>query len=347
MVKKSICNALIVCVFILSCSQNPSGLSETNTFDLPKSSLDKEKIDTAKFNAALQYIEGTVKGIRSMVIIRNGYLVFEKYYHVYNADSTFLLYSTTKSVIGVLTGIAIEDGLINGGLNAKVLEFFPEMQFENLSEDKKNMTIADLLTLRTGLQWDDNTDDFFDDPNPVKFILDKPMDTIPGTAWNYNSGAPHILSAIICKVSGKSTLEFAKKKLFDPLGITVYDWQIDSRGIYIGGYGLSLKTRDMAKIGLLYLNKGIWNENVIVSESWVTACTDSITPTYWPANGSMGYLWWINSFGGFSTRGAYGQNMYVFPDKDLVIAFTSGLPVSTADQTLNTVVKKYILPSIL
>jgi CubicO group peptidase (beta-lactamase class C family) len=346
MIEKSIIILLIASALFLFCSQNPSSAPENITYELPKSTLNAKGIDTTKFNEVVKYIERTANGIRSITIIKNGKLVFEKYYHIYNIDTTYYLWSTTKSVMGVLTGIAIQEDLIKDGLKAKVVDFFPEIQFENLSDDKKKMTIEDILTLRTGLQWDDNTDDFFDNPDPVKFILDKPMDTVPGTAWNYNSGAPHLLSAIISKVSGKSTLEFAKENLFDPLGIKVYDWEMDSRGIFIGGYGLSLKPKDLAKVGLLYLNKGKWNGKEIVSEDWVKACTDSITPTAWPENGSMGYLWWVNYFGGYSTRGAYGQNMYVFPDKDLIIVFTSNLPVTTADRMLNIVVKDHILPVI-
>lgn len=345
MLHTSIKFTLIVSLILLFCSQNPSGVSECN-YDWTYSTPYAEGIDTCKFNAAMGFIGDTIKGVRSVIIVRNGKLVFERYYHFYNVDTTYLMNSTTKSIINVLTGIAIKDNLIEGGLKAKVLSFFPEFQFENLSDDKKMITIENILTMRTGLQWNDSIDDFYDNPDPIKFILDKPMDTTPGIEWNYNSGTPHILSAIIGKVSGKSTLQFAKEKLFDPLGIRVYNWQVDSKGIPFGGYGLYLTPKDLAKIGLLFLNKGMWNGTELLSEEWVKSSTDSITSTYWPENGSYGYLWWINYFGGYSSRGAHGQNMYVFPDKNLIIVFTSDMAKNYADGALNFIVRERILPSI-
>jgi CubicO group peptidase (beta-lactamase class C family) len=334
-------------LLIVSCSKSVNSPEPATLLnDWPKSTLSAENIDTTKLNGVLDFIASSEPGICSITMIRNGNLVLDRYYRIWDSDTTYNLYSTTKSVMGALVGIALQDSLIKGGLKAKILDFFPEMTFENLTDAKKNMTIEDFLTLRTGLQWNDDADDFYDDTNPVQFILNKPMDTIPGTAWNYNSGAPHVLSAIITKVAKMSTCQYAKEKLFAPLGITEFDWEVDRKGIFYGGYGLLLKPKDLAKIGQVYLDSGLWRGSRIISSNWIATSIDSHTSTYWPTNGTYGYLWWINSFGGYCTRGAYGQNMYVFSDKNLIIVFTGNLDITTADQTLNNMVA-IIWPSIL
>lgn len=335
--------------FLFFFCNKPAPVVPEATSDWPVSTLGAEGIDSVRFAPTLRYVEDTVQDIYSMVIIRNGRIVLEKYYHIINIDTTYLIRSTTKSIVGALIGIAIRDGLIKDGLNAKILDYFPDKQFENCTGGKQNMTIKDVLTMRTGLEWDDDKDDFFNVPDPVKYILDKPMDTVPGVKWNYNSGASHLLSAILTRESGMSLSDYAYQKLFHPLGIEVYDWQMDCTGLFFGGYGLFLKPKDIAKIGLLYMNQGQWNGTEIVPQEWIAASTDSISSTYWPECGSYGYHWWVqhhNGYKGYGTVGLYGQNMYVIPEKNLIIVFLSQLGSSSAVPTLNRVVDEYILPSV-
>jgi CubicO group peptidase (beta-lactamase class C family) len=195
-------SAIAISLLVMSCLENNFDIPITpdsnieNNFIWPRSTAETEGFDTSKFNASLKYIQDSVKSIRSMVIIRNGKLVCENYYQLQKPDSTYNLHSTTKSIVNVLAGIALQDSLINGGINATVLDYFPELKIETAPDIKKNITVEHLLTMMAGIRWDDAVDDFYNSTEAVKFILDKPMDTLPGIDWNYNSGLTHVLSHI-------------------------------------------------------------------------------------------------------------------------------------------------------
>jgi CubicO group peptidase (beta-lactamase class C family) len=338
---------LLSSVSCFSCMNRAIAHSKETCWEWPTSTLRDEGVDENKFKEALKYIEQSVKNIRSMVIIRHGKLVCEKYYKILNKDTTYSIASTTKSVISALVGIALKENLIKGGLDAKGLDFFPEINFDNITEDKKFMTIKDLLTMRSGLQWDDNVDAIYNKKNPVKFVLGKPMESAPGVKWRYNSGTAHVLSIILTRVTGMTTYRFALEKLFGPLGIKDFSWDVDRDGVAMGGYGLNMKPKDLAKIGLLYLHNGVWNNTEILSANWVKTSTDSITRTDWTTCGQYGYLWWnLDLIKGYCTRGLYGQDMYVIPDKDLIIVFTSEFEVIEAATELNKIVKNHILPAM-
>jgi CubicO group peptidase (beta-lactamase class C family) len=326
------------------CTEYSSVSVERTSSDWERSTFSAEDMDTGAMNAMANYINDSVKYPTSMVIVRNGKLLYEKYYRIFDADTTYHLFSTTKSVMSVLTGIAIGNGLIPGGVSAKVLDFFPEKTFDNMDSNKQDIAVEDLLTMRTGWEWDNDSDSYFYSHDPIKYILDKPIIEVPGTKWNYSDGAPHILSAIIEKMSGISTLQFAQKNLFDPLGIHDFYWWEDYDKRAIGGYGLFLKPKDLAKIGQLYLNNGIWNGKEIIKKEWIEKSTVSLTKTDWKENGSYGYLWWINDFGGYCSRGLYGQEMFIIPEKKLVVVFTSDINKFQSSKVLNSIMKKYIIP---
>ncbi len=337
---------LLFTVLFFVCTEYSSVNVEKTSSDWERSTFSAQEMDTAVMNAMVTYIDDSIKYINSMVIVRNGKLLYEKYYRIFNADTTYHLFSTTKSVMSVLTGIAIGNGLISSGVSAKVLDFFPENTFENVDSNKQNIVVEDLLTMRTGLEWDNESDNYFYSRDPIKFILDKPMVEQPGTIWNYSDGVPHILSAIIEKVSGISTLQFAQKNLFDPLGIRDFYWWEDYDKRVIGGYGLFMKPKDLAKIGQLFLNDGTWNGKEIIKKVWIEKSTVSLTKTDWKENGSYGYLWWINDFGGYCSRGLYGQEMYVVPEKNLVVVFISDINKFQSSKVLNSLIKNYIIPGV-
>lgn len=200
--------------------------------------------------------------------------------------------------------------------------------------------------MRSGLEWNDQEilTEYLSASDAVQYILDKPMVSAPDTAWYYNSGSSHLLSAIITRTTGKSAEDYAKIKLFGPLGIKRYDWAEDRQNINLGGLGLSLTPRDMAKFGYLYLNKGKWNGDQIIPEDWVSTSTSVHSDTYW--NKQFGYHWWIPADDCFASQGAFGQNIYIYPDKNIVVVYTAGLPVDTADTTLLQLTSDYIIPAI-
>jgi len=283
--------------------------------------------------------------IHSLLIIKNGYLVFERYGDTYTPDRLHILNSTTKSFVSALFGIALKEGYVSS-IDDKMLTYFSDMSIKRMTTDKENIRIKDLLCMRSGLEWNDQEilTEYLSASDAVQYILDKPMVSAPDTAWYYNSGSSHLLSAIITRTTGKSAEDYAKIKLFGPLGIKRYDWAEDRQNINLGGLGLSLTPRDMAKFGYLYLNKGKWNGDQIIPEDWVSTSTSVHSDTYW--NKQFGYHWWIPADDCFASQGAFGQNIYIYPDKNIVVVYTAGLPVDTADTTLLQLTSDYIIPAI-
>ncbi|MFX0115122.1 MAG: serine hydrolase domain-containing protein [Candidatus Hodarchaeota archaeon] len=322
------------------------------------------------------FIEELEIAMDSILIVRNGFLVYEKYFPYYNHANTHQMFSTTKSLTSILIGIAKRTGFITN-LDERIVEMFPERNFANLDDRKRSITIRHLLRMECGLAWPewsvpylispiDPTDydvtanathSNFDnwDFNPdnivvqmarsddwIQFILDQPMESDPGVRFNYNTGASHLLSVILQEKTTISAVQFAQKYLFDPLNITEYSWGKDSLGYAIGGYGLWLAPRDMAKIGYLFLQNGTWDDQQIVTEDWVREST----ATHHTVNyrSGYGYQWWTDSpTNAYYTSGFGGQMIFVKPDQHLIIAVTASEFNSNWPQRL---IHDYILGSI-
>ncbi|MFX1513948.1 MAG: serine hydrolase domain-containing protein [Promethearchaeota archaeon] len=314
---------------------------------------ENQGLDSTILNSMMDYIHEKNFPIDSVLVIKNGFLVLEEYPNsLYTKDTLHFIYSCTKSVTSALIGIAIEEGFINN-IDQKVVNFFSERDIGNLDSRKKNMTIEHLLTMSAGFDWDEWTYWYWDSRNDlyqaiesndmVQFILDRPMVYEPGAKWVYNSGASHLLSAIIHVTTGISTLDFAKKYLFEPLDINNINWGHDSQGVYYGGFDLYMRPRDMAKIGYLFLNNGTWNDQQIISTDWVTQST-KIAFYPWGSTG-YGYQWWLNpSAGYYFASGLFAQRIIIIPECNLVVVFTAEIR-SGSDPELN-LLKNYILPAI-
>jgi len=299
--------------------------------------------------------------IDSITIIRNGYLVTDAYLYPFQKNTPHIIHSCTKSITSALVGIAIDKGYIKS-VKQPVHEFFPEKTIANLDDQKRAITLEDLLTMSSGLETKDsflyewkglgemkNSEDW------VQYVLDLPMEQSPGERFKYSNGVSYLLTAIIQKVTKMRVMDFAKKHLFEPLSITDVKWPTDPKGVNIGWGEMFLTPHDMAKFGLLYLNKGSWDGRQIVSESWVDASTRKQVPSNvfephppfrYPYDG-YGYQWWRGSsmyyadmfwrmrwnFGWkhddsdnyFLALGYLGQYIFVVPEKNMVVVFTSHL----------------------
>jgi CubicO group peptidase (beta-lactamase class C family) len=299
------------------------------------STPEEQGMDSATLKQITENIKQQNLAIHSLLIIRHGYLIFEEYFNLEeylgytqsNQDNMHSLYSVTKSFTSALIGIAIEEGYIDN-TSVKVVDFFPESTIENLDSRKKTMTLNHLLTMTTGFEWDEWTGDsgfkMLKSANPVEYMLDLPMKNEPGTVLTYCTGASHLLSAIVQKTTGKTTLEFARKYLFHPLGISEVQWTYDQQYINHGGHGLSMKSRDMAKFGYLYLNNGTWNGKQILSTDWVTKSTQSYN--LFNENSGYGYQWWtLPQSNVYYASGLYGQSIYVAPENDIVVIITADI----------------------
>jgi CubicO group peptidase (beta-lactamase class C family) len=300
------------------------------------STPEEQGMSSAKLQEMMDYIESDYYIIHSIVVVRNGYIVWEEYPSTgYGEDTLHLLFSVTKSFTSCLTGIAIDQGYI-GGVSERMLSFFPNRTVENLEGGKEGITLENLLMMRSGMFWDESSAPYDSPENGIYHInredglqwcLDLPMVAEPGQLWHYNTGSSHILSGVIHSATGSSTLDFATENLFNPLGITNVIWGRDMGTTYKGGFDLQLTPRDMAKFGLLYLNGGLWDGRQIVSSSWVETSTSSLTRLN--DDQGYGYQWWtMPEVGVFHASGLYGQGIFVSPDEDIVFVLTAGISPS-------------------
>ncbi len=308
----------------------------------------------------LQEMEGWIQrrtwgdDVISLLIVHNGYLVYENYFgdpdRINQANE---IHSCTKSVTSALVGIALAQGLI-GSINDYILDYFPDRTFDNMDERKEAITIEHLLSMKSGLPWDEASypwghplNDYSAIVNSsdwLQWMLDRPMQYAPGEEYVYNTGGSHVLSALVSEVSGMNTSVFADQYLFTPLGIDNFWWPGDSQGHAMGGSDLYLIPRYMAKFGYLYLRGGIWDGQVIVPPSWVATSTttnyifDPINPE------SIGYAhqWWTYDYlEAFLARGYLGQYIWVIPSHDLVVVITGNN--NNIDEV--TPVEHFIIPA--
>ena len=252
-----------------------------------------------------QEINARFRSINAFLIVRKGYLVYESYYNGFGRDNKQLLASVTKSFISALIGIAIDQGFIEG-VDQHVLDFFPDFEPDPRDYLKHQMAIKHLLTMTAGFQWrtgpradEQLIDRLRRSKDWVAFILNLPVrERLMGT-FQYNSACSHLLSAIITRSTGRCAEEFAADNLFESLGIdqpdtnmqhtysqadvfrnTAGGWPKDPQGNSIGGWGLFLKPRDMARFGFLYLNRGQWDGGQIIQQEWIEDSISPHTPDY-------------------------------------------------------------------
>jgi CubicO group peptidase (beta-lactamase class C family) len=308
------------------------------------STPEAQGMDGAKLDAALEAAEQRNLSLHGLLVIRHGCIVKEKYFSPYDAGTRHDLFSCTKSFVSALMGIAIEKGYVADTARL-VLGFFPR-SFARTDSRKRALTVENLLTMSSGLGWaegDETYERMYTLPGGdwISFVLDSPMVAEPGRRFTYSSGNSHILAAIIQRSSGKDLYDFARASLFGPLGISDLRWERDPEGLPIGGWGLRLSPRDMAKLGYLYLHEGLWEGKQVVPAAWVR---ESTRPHIKADGGwGYGYQWWVDpAVPFFAARGRYGQAIFVVPSLDLVVVFTAHIQPIDPEQEL---LESYIIPA--
>ena len=300
------------------------------------STPEQQGMDSAKLLIADEFIQNRLPDAFSLLVVKNGYLVFEKYYSWGSPEKIAVVHSVTKSVTSALIGIALDKGYLDS-VDQKIVDFFPEYVTDDLDPRIKEIRLKHILTMSAGFRWNDRGPvmrDWYTSADWAKFTIQLPFVTNPGDKFNYNSSISHLLSIILSKSTKTSALVFAKQNLFEPLGIQSGYWREDPQGYHIGGFGLAFSARDLAKFGFLYLNNGYWNGQSIVPEQWVKKSTEQqIQAVSHPLYGTFGYgyHWWVKQVDGcssFRAWGRRGQFIVVVPELDLVVAVTSdpGLP---------------------
>lgn len=320
----------------------------------------------------------------SILIVKDGKLAFEEYfsgndveldeqvagsgkltytYKDFDRNTLHFQGSAVKSFISAWVGIAVEEGFI-ADVNETLFSFFPE--YSHLADGaKNNITIAQMLTMTSGLPWDDDSYPIYDPRNdeyqmvfnedPIGYVLQKSLFDLPGRIFEYNSGTTYLLGQIVKRSSGMSLTDFTEDYLFGPLGIQSSRWATSRHNEgEISTTGLYLRPRDMARFGQLYLQKGMWGESRIIAEGWVTDSTSEyvhFSGPELPFTTGYGYQWWLGSFSSGPTNtyiaaGWGGQLIFVMPDISMVVVLTGG------DYELNnfdvpfSLVNDVILPAV-
>ena len=310
--------------------------------------------------------------VHSVIVLRSGYLLFEYYGvgpdEIWDTSLPAVVHgvgvkhdvrSVSKSVVSLLIGIALDRKLL-ASVDEPIWKFFPEFAALRTAA-KDRILLRHLLTMTSGIAWNESRVSYSDPensllrmdaaPDPYQYVMEQPLTTEPGTKWNYSGGSTALLGAILQKVSQKPLAEFAREALFEPLGITEFEWMRMQSGEIAADGGLRLRPRDMAKLGQLVLSQGEWKGKRIVSASWLR---ESLRKNMDARHLHYGYQWWIGSswvnsrtVEWFAALGHGGQRIIIVPSLDLVVIFTAGLYDSNDWALMNNLLEIYILPSIL
>ena len=304
----------------------------------------EKNMDSEKLEEMLEFIEEDFY-YDSIVLVRHGYIVLEKYYFSYGSDDLHHLWSSTKSFISTLVGIALDEGLI-GSINDKMLDYFPNKTISIYDPRRENITVEHLLTMSSGIAWDFYLHQpiFIGHEDPVEFALNLPINFEPGSQFEYINGGPHVLSGIIHGVIDSTVEEYAIEKIFNPIGIRDFLWPKDQQNVTQGSYGLCLSPRDCARFGYLYLNNGTWDNQQIIPLEWIKKSSE----VYWTltSNISYGYLWWIYPNSNcYATRGYEEQNIFALPEYDIVFVTTGKAPSDSVDARF--LIDDYIIPAVI
>jgi CubicO group peptidase (beta-lactamase class C family) len=346
----------------------------TSVTRLKRSNPEAEGISSSavlEFIRAVEQHTHPLDSVQGFMLLRHGNVASEGWWTPYGPQSPHSLYSLSKSFTSTAIGLAVQEGLLT--VDDRVLKFFPDDAPANPSENLKAMRVRHLLSMNTGHQ-EDTTAHVFghlnqvslfgprarrqqertrqtppsEDDNWPRSFLSLPVQYQPGTWFVYNTAATYMLSAIITRLTGQPLLEYLRPRLLDPLGIESATWETDPRGVNIGGSGLHIKTEEIARFGQMYLQKGTWDGQRIVTEQWIAEATsshsdNSNTQTNPDWTVGYGYQFWRCRHNGYRGDGAFGQYCIVMPEQDAVLAMIGG--VRNMQAVLDNV-WEHLLPSM-
>ena len=311
--------------FILSVS-----IQAQHSTSLPRSIPEDEGVSSSAIINFLDALDRSSNEFHSFMLIRHGKVIAETWWKPYRPDLRHTMYSTSKSFTSTAVGFAVTEGKLK--LSDKVISFFQNELPDTVSPALAALTVRDVITMSVG-QRPDPTTKLAGQGNWVKYFLSVPIIDTPGKKFLYNSVGTYMLSAIVQKVTGQKVIDYLRPRLFEPLGIEGMDWEISPQGVNSGGWGLRLKTEDMAKFGLLYLQKGMWRGKQILSKEWIEEATsfkiDQAPGTPQSRRDSSDWLqgycyqFWRCRHNEFRADGAFGQYIIMLPEQDAVIAITS------------------------
>ncbi len=278
----------------------------------------------------------SISSLRSLIIQQNGVLIHEEYNTGRTATKDFNIKSASKSIIGLLTGIAVEEGFIPT-IDEPISRYFDDYFEENPDPKKENITIRNLLSMQAGLRSTSsgNYGAWVLSKNWVEYALDQDFVSEIDGRMVYSTGTSHLLSVIISKASGMSTKAFAEKYLFDPLDIREGGWDRDPQGYYMGGNNMALSPKDLLKIGQMLMDDGRWEGKQIIAPAWIKDSFKTYTYSNYNPYG-YGYQWWNKETSGYTTFFAWGhggQYIMMIPELDAVVVITSSVTNTSRRRT--------------
>jgi len=320
--------AAAVCMMFAACMEDEpfkrpyEGLAPRQLADdWVVSTPEHEHVNRQKLEQVFQiaYREDRFRLLRSVTIVRNGKLVAESY--AQDTDDIYRIQnvkSVTKTFTSILTGIALHEKILDS-LNQPLSSIFPE--YFDAHPDKKGITLRHALTMRTGLYYNDEEHayKFRFSNNVIDYILASPLNGPPGVRFFYSDDNPTLVSYAIQRKYGRPMADFANEVLFKPLGITDWIWESHNDNISFGGSNMYLKPRDMAKVGQMLLQNGVWKGRRIVDSAWIAEATRLQVPEY----GYGYYFWVLEALGVYQASGHGGQSIIVVPSKELVVVVTA------------------------
>jgi len=335
-------NALPKPWVLATCALLFAVVSSAHALDpLPRSTPEAQGVSSAAIRAFVEAADKKVDTMHSFMLVRHGHVVAEEWWKPEAAEKPHVMHSLSKSFTSTAVGLAVAEGKLS--VDDPVLKFFPEDAPAEPSPKLKAMRVRDLLTMSTGHEMEPK---FTPNEPWVRTFLSHPVPHKPGAHFQYNSPATHMLSAIVTKVTGATVLEYLKPRLFEPLGIENPEWGSSPQGNTYGGWGLKIRTEDVAKFGQLYLQKGQWNGRQLVPKNWIEQATakqvsNGSDPTKdWDQG--YGFQFWRCRFGAYRGDGAHGQFCIVLPEQDAVVAITA----NTRDmQSELNLVWEHLLPA--
>ena len=299
---------------------DPVDDSDSWTFSTPEEQgMDPTVLDSGW--AAFEESEVVI----SIIVIRHDAIVLERYFNAGHAQYASNVFSTSKSILSSLVGIAIEEGYLDD-VDQTVADLLPDYFADIDDLAKGEVTLRHMLTMTPGMPWEEDMDYFlgtFYADDPVQAVWEYPMFAEPGETFRYHTGMTHTMSKILTQVTGMTTCDYAYQVLFDPLDITVEHWSIDPAGVFIGGTHLFLTARELARFGLLFLHDGEWNGEQVVPADWVAESTQHSGLGDFER---YGYWWWLAEIGGYdvvAALGMGGQLIFIIDDLDLVVVSTT------------------------
>ncbi len=317
---------------------------------LKRSTPEEQGVLSAGICSFIEQVANEKIDLHSFMFLRHAQVIAEGWWSPYQSENKRYVYSLSKSFTSTAVGFAVAEGLL--GLNDKIINFFPDDLPDEVDENLAAMCVKDLLTMTTGHAFDSGN--AIMDPakeNWVRTILSVPICYTPGTQFLYDTGASYLLAVIVQKVTGKTMVDYLNEKLFKPLGITDFSWDYCKQGYNTGGWGLSIRTEDIAKFGLLYQQMGLWEGKSLLPREWIEEATSSMVcndngdrdnkPNDW--NQGYGYQFWRCQNDAYRADGFMGQLCIIMPSQEAVIVITS--EVGDVQNVMN-LVWKHLLPAI-